>query len=71
MSGKPGVTFVPESECLPLQVTLHFNVLFSIMYTILMGATCMSKVLYYNKKVAISSITVWVFFEAVHACIMA
>ena len=30
-----------------------------------MGATCMSKVLYYNKKVAISSITVWVFFEAV------
>ena len=65
MSGKPGVAFVPSLSSLPLQVTLHFNVLFSIMYTILMGATCMSKVLYYNKKVAISSITVWVFFEAV------
>ena len=65
MREKTQISYVPSLSSLPLQVTLHFNVLFSVMYMILMGATCMSKVLYYNKKVAISSITVWVFFEAV------
>jgi transmembrane protein 17 len=65
MREKTQISYVPSLSSLPLQVTLHFNVLFSIMYLILIGATCMSKVLYYNKKVAISSITVWVCFEVV------
>lgn len=60
-----GLTHVSSISNLSLQVTLHFNVLFSLLYTILVGACSMSKVLYYNKKVSISSISVWVVFESV------
>lgn len=65
MNRKFGISTVPSLSSLPLQVTLHFNLLFSIVYTILVGATCTSKVLYYNKKVAISNIIVWLVFEVV------
>ncbi len=65
VGSKVGLTHVSSISNLSLQVTLHFNVLFSLLYTILVGACSMSKVLYYNKKVSISSISVWVVFETV------
>lgn len=62
---KVGLTHVSSISNLSLQVILHFNVLFSLLYAILVGSCSMSKVLYYNKKVSISSISVWVVFESV------
>ena len=62
---KIGLSHASSISNLSLQVTLHFNVLFSLLYTILVGACSMSKVLFYNKKVSISSISVWAVFESV------
>jgi|AntAceMinimDraft_5_1070358.scaffolds.fasta_scaffold117544_1 transmembrane protein 17 len=60
-----GVTHRQSLSNLPLQVALHFNVLFSVIYFIVIGACSLQKVLYYNKKVSVSVMTVWVFFEVV------
>lgn len=50
---------------LPLQVTLHFNALFSFMFLIVVGSCSLVKVLYYNKKVSVSTMSVWTVFELV------
>lgn len=50
---------------LPLQVVLHFNALFSLLFLVVVGSCSLAKVLYYNKKVSISSMTVWFVFEVV------
>jgi len=48
-----------------LQVGLHFNVLFSLLFLVVVGSCSLMKVMYYNKKVSISTMSVWVVFEAV------
>lgn len=66
MSTKPtGAMHKQSLSSLPLQMTLHFNVLFSLMFLTVVGACSLSKVMYYNKKVSISTMSVWLVFEAV------
>ena len=60
-----GATHVQSLSSLPLQVSLHFNILFSILFLVVVGSCSLMKVLYYNKKVSISTMSVWLPFEAV------
>jgi len=60
-----GATHIQSLSSLPLQVGLHFNVLFSLLFLVLMGSCSLMKVLYYNKKVSISTMSVWLLFEVV------
>ena len=60
-----GTTHRQSLSSLPLQVTLHFNGLFSVLFLVVVGACSLAKVLYYNKKVSISTMTVWCVFEVV------
>ena len=60
-----GATHRQSLSSLPLQVVLHFNVLFSMLFLTLVGACSLMKVIYYNKKVSISTMAVWVVFEVV------
>ena len=60
-----GTSHRQSLSSLPLQVTLHFNVLFSLLFLVVVGGCSVAKVLYYNKKVSISTMCVWSVFEAV------
>ena len=63
--GPKGTTHRQSLSSLPLQVTLHFNGLFSILFLIVVGACSVAKVMFYNKKVSISTMVVWFVFEVV------
>ena len=60
-----GTSHRQSLSSLPLQVTLHFNVLFSLLFLVVVGGCSVAKVLYYNKKVSISTMCVWAVFESV------
>jgi hypothetical protein len=60
-----GLTHSSSISNLTLQVTLHFNVLFSLMFTVLVSVCSYNKWFYYNKMVSFLSIAVWFLFEIV------
>lgn len=61
----PQVVHRPSLANLQLQVALYYNALYSIMFSIILGAIAMQKIEYYNKKVAISVMIVWSVIEPV------
>ena len=65
MSTQKGAQHRQSLSSLPLQMALHFNVLFSILFLTVIGACSLNKVMYYNKKVSISTMAVWLVFESV------
>ena len=57
------VVYRPSLASLPLQVGLFYNCLFSLLFAVVVGACSINKILYYNKKVSISVLSVWSFIE--------
>lgn len=57
------VVYKPSLASLPLQISLYYNCLFSILFAIVVGSCSVNKILFYNKKVSISVLSVWSFIE--------
>mmetsp|Transcript_13564 Transcript_13564/g.22622 ORF Transcript_13564/g.22622 Transcript_13564/m.22622 type:complete len:155 (+) Transcript_13564:168-632(+) len=53
----------PSLSSLHFQVSLYYGALFSLIFAIIIGSTSVEKYLYYNKRVAISVITIWCVIE--------
>ncbi len=57
------VQYKPSLSSLPLQMSLYYNGLLSVMFSVVVGSCSVYKYLYYNKRVSISVITFWTFLE--------
>ena len=55
----------PSLANLPLQMSLYYNSLFSLLFAVVIGACSLTKNLYYNKRVSISVIIIWAFLEPI------
>ena len=65
VSANPSIAHRPSLSNLRLQIALYFNVLYSLVFAVVIGACSVQKVLYFNKKVSVSVVAFWAAFEAV------
>jgi len=61
----PAIAHRPSLSNLRLQIALYFNSLFSLLFAVVIGACSVQKVLYFNKRVSISVVVVWICFEPI------
>jgi len=59
----PAVHFKPTLSSLSLQRCLFFNALFSLFFAVIIGSCSVQKLLYYNKRVSISTLCIWAAIE--------
>jgi len=59
----PAIAHRPSLSNLRLQIALFFNALFSLLFAVVIGACSVNKIMYFNKRVSISVVVVWVCFE--------
>ena len=59
----PAVHFKPSLSSLNLQICLFYNMLFSIIFAVIVGSCSVNKLLYYNKRVSISVLCIWAAIE--------
>jgi len=62
-SNRANVVFKPSLASLPLQISLYYNCLFSLLFAIVVGSCSVNKNMFYNKRVSISVLCVWSFIE--------
>mmetsp|Transcript_21944 Transcript_21944/g.30149 ORF Transcript_21944/g.30149 Transcript_21944/m.30149 type:complete len:152 (-) Transcript_21944:272-727(-) len=60
---RSGIHYKPSLADLKLQILLYYNVIFSIMFAVLIGSCSVQKVQYYEKKVSISVLSIWAAIE--------
>ena len=55
----------PSLSSVSLQVALHFNALFSILFAVLFGATATEKAIGYHRYIPIAAVGFWTVIEPV------